>query len=70
MNYLQTCRGHDIIFADPPYACKELPELVKLGRDRITPSGTFILESRTGIELPESEDVRIYGDTQLNFWMK
>ncbi len=70
LNYLQTCREHDIIFADPPYACKELPELVKLGRDRITPSGTFILESRTGIELPESEDVRIYGDTQLNFWMK
>ena len=68
LNFLNTRNKYDIIFADPPYACKELPELVKLGCEHIAPSGTFILETKTGVELPEATDVRKYGDTQLNFW--
>ena len=68
LNFLKSCGVYDIIFADPPYKCAELEELVKLGRACINDSGTFILESKTGVELPESDDVRTYGDTQLNFW--
>ena len=70
LNYLQTCNEYDIVFADPPYKCTELAELVKLGLEHVTVSGAFILESRTGVELPVSDDVRSYGDTQLNFWKK
>ena len=70
LNYLKSCGKYDIIFADPPYGCNELPELVKLGLEHIKDFGTFILESRTGDELPESTDNRTYGDTQLNLWKK
>jgi len=70
LNYLKSCGEYDIIFADPPYGCNELPELVKLGLEHIKDFGTFILESRTGDELPESTDNRTYGDTQLNLWKK
>lgn len=70
LNFLKKCREFDLIFADPPYECNELEELVKLGYECITPAGMFILESRIGIDLPESDDTRKYGDTQLNFWKK
>jgi len=68
LKFLKTSDVFDVIFADPPYNSNELPELVKLGCEHITDTGIFILESRTGIELKNVSDKRIYGDTQLNFW--
>ena len=45
--YLSQCRGRfDIIFADPPYVLKEIPELpdMVLERGLLNPEGVFVLE--------------------------
>lgn len=45
--FLKTCRQQfDFVFADPPYALKEIPQLPDfvLGRDVLKPEGIFVLE--------------------------
>lgn len=68
LSFLKNCDDCETIFADPPYKYTQLDELVKLGCDKKTLNGTFVLESRTGAEVHGVDDVRTYGDTQLHFW--
>ncbi len=68
LHHLRDCGKYNIIFADPPYHSGELHELVKLSLEHVTENGRFILESKKGAHLPVGADVRVYGDTQLNFW--
>lgn len=68
LSFIGSSNDFDIIFADPPYACTELEELIKLGCDKRTYKGRFILETRTGAKIPLADDIRTYGDTQLHFW--
>lgn len=74
--YLNQCHEQfDFIFADPPYALKELeslPDLV-LGRDLLKENGLFVLEHGKTNDFsthPHFVEHRAYGSVNFSFFMK
>ena len=72
--YLSQCRGRfDIIFADPPYALKEIPELPDMILDRslLNPEGVFILEHGRDTDFslhPRFVEHRTYGSVNFSLF--
>ena len=72
--YLSQCRGRfDIIFADPPYALKEIPELpdMILDRNLLNPEGVFILEHGRDNDFsqhPRFVEHRAYGSVNFSLF--
>lgn len=72
--YLSQCRGRfDIIFADPPYALKEIPELPDMILDRslLNPEGVFILEHGRDNDFsqhPRFVEHRAYGSVNFSLF--
>lgn len=61
------------IFADPPYALSQLPELpsLVLNADWLTPDGLFVLEhgkEHDFSSLPGFQELRIYGAVHFSFF--
>ena len=73
-SYLKSCRKkYDIIFADPPYAMKELPELPDLvmRSSLLEKEGRFILEHPKEYDFsghPNFTDHRKYGNVNFSFF--
>lgn len=72
--FLKSCRQqYDIVFADPPYALKELsqlPDLV-LGKQLLTPEGIFILEHGKDYDFsqhPHFMEHRSYGSVNFSLF--
>lgn len=75
--YLKTApaNGFDFIFADPPYALPELPEIpsLVLERDLLRPGGLFVMEHPKDYDfssLPGFTDHRVYGSVNFSFFIK
>ena len=72
--YLSQCRGRfDIIFADPPYVLKEIPELPDMILDRslLNPEGVFILEHGRDNDFsqhPRFVEHRAYGSVNFSLF--
>ena len=72
--YLSQCRGRfDIIFADPPYALKEIHELPDMILDRslLNPEGVFILEHGRDNDFsqhPRFVEHRAYGSVNFSLF--
>lgn len=72
--FLSQCRGRfDIIFADPPYALKEIPELPDMILDRslLNPEGVFILEHGRDNDFsqhPRFVEHRAYGSVNFSLF--
>ena len=72
--YLSQCRGRfDIIFADPPYVLKEIPELPDMILDRslLNPEGVFILEHGRDNDFslhPRFVEHRTYGSVNFSLF--
>lgn len=61
----------DFIFADPPYALKELPELPDLILPHLNPEGIFILEHGKENDFsqhPNFKELRTYGAVHFSFF--
>lgn len=72
--FLKSCRQqYDIVFADPPYALKELsqlPDLV-LGKQLLTPEGVFIFEHGKDYDFsqhPHFMEHRSYGSVNFSLF--
>lgn len=68
-------QGFDFIFADPPYALKELPEIPRLvfERDLLREDGIFVMEHPKEYdfsELPYFNQRRIYGSVNFSIFIK
>ncbi len=68
-------QGFDLIFADPPYALPELPEIpsLVLGRDLLREGGLFIMEhskSHDFSSLPYFLQRRVYGSVNFSLFLK
>lgn len=68
-------QGFDFIFADPPYALKELPEVPVLifQRDLLREGGLFIMEHPKTIDfsaLPYFYQHRVYGSVNFSLFLK
>lgn len=75
--YLQSApkQGFDFIFADPPYALKELPEVPVLvfQRDLLREGGLFIMEhpkTNDFSALPYFYQHRVYGSVNFSLFLK
>lgn len=72
--YLSQCRGRfDIIFADPPYVLKEIPELpdMVLERGLLNPEGVFVLEHGRDNDFslhPRFVEHRTYGSVNFSLF--
>lgn len=72
--YLSQCRGRfDIIFADPPYVLKEIPELpdMILERGLLNPEGVFVLEHGRDNDFslhPRFVEHRTYGSVNFSLF--
>ena len=72
--YLSQCRGRfDIIFADPPYVLKEIPELpdMVLERGLLNPEGGFVLEHGRDNDFslhPRFVEHRTYGSVNFSLF--
>ncbi len=72
--YLDRCdEQFDFIFADPPYALKELEELPDLvfRRDLLKPGGLFVLEHGKANDFgahPSFKERRAYGSVNFSFF--
>lgn len=72
--FLSQCRGrYDIIFADPPYALKEIPELpdMILERGLLNPDGVFVLEHGKDNDFsqhPRFVERRVYGSVNFTLF--
>jgi 16S rRNA G966 N2-methylase RsmD len=59
------------VFADPPYDCDRLEEILEKALAVLAPGGQFILESRKPFPLEaRAERVRAYGRTVLAFFRR
>ena len=73
-HYIERCREQfDFIFADPPYALKELPELpdIVLSRSLLKPEGLFVLEHGQANDFsqhPRFLEHREYGSVNFTFF--
>jgi 16S rRNA (guanine(966)-N(2))-methyltransferase RsmD len=70
-----TSATYDLIFADPPYALPQLPQLPEqiLSGSLLQPDGLFILEHSTKTTLPESAALirtATYGDSTFSIFRK
>ena len=68
-------QSFDFIFADPPYALKELPEIPRLvfERDLLREDGIFVMEHPKEYdfsELPYFNQHRIYGSVNFSIFIK
>ena len=68
-------RSFDFIFADPPYALKELPEVPELvfGRDLLRDGGIFVMEHPKTNDfsgLPCFYQHRVYGSVNFSIFIK
>lgn len=68
-----TAQQFDLVFADPPYALAELPQLPDLvfERDILKPDGIFILEHGKGDDFsahPHFVELRKYGAVHFSFF--
>lgn len=75
--YLQSApkQGFDFIFADPPYALKELPEVPTLvfERDLLREGGIFVMEhpkTNDFSSLPYFNQRRVYGSVNFSIFIK
>ncbi len=72
--YIEKCRERfDFIFADPPYALKELPQLpdLILSRPLLRPDGIFVLEHGQSNDFsthPHFLEHRSYGSVNFSFF--
>ena len=72
--YLTRCNERfDFIFADPPYALKQLEELpgIVLQRELLKPGGLFVLEHGKGNDFsshPRFREHRSYGSVNFSFF--
>lgn len=72
--FIKTCREHfDFIFADPPYALKELPALPDLiiNRGMIAPGGIFVFEHGKEHDFsshPDFVEHRSYGSVNFSLF--
>lgn len=72
--YLSQCSGRfDIIFADPPYVLKEIPELpdMVLERGLLNPEGVFVLEHGRDNDFslhPRFVEHRTYGSVNFSLF--
>ena len=72
--YHSQCRGRfDIIFADPPYVLKEIPELpdMVLERGLLNPEGVFVLEHGRDNDFslhPRFVEHRTYGSVNFSLF--
>lgn len=71
----RSAEGFDLVFADPPYAMKELPELPErvLGGDMLRPGGIFVLEhgkTNDFSDRPDFLEHRAYGSVNFSFFQK
>lgn len=67
--------GFDFIFADPPYALKELPEVPELifGHDLLRDGGIFVMEhpkTNDFSHLPYFKQHRTYGSVNFSIFIK
>ena len=82
-SYVQSCRdSFDVIFADPPYEFSESKNNIEklfysnAFYDILRIGGIFILETRSSLSTLKSteelnlKDVRQYGDTKLNLFIR
>ena len=65
----------DMIFADPPYALKELPEVPTciFERDLLRPDGIFVMEHPANYDfsqLPYFDQHRVYGSVNFSIFRK
>ncbi len=70
-----SAQGFDFIFADPPYALKELPEVPELvfKRDLLRDGGIFVMEhpkTNDFSELPYFYQHRVYGSVNFSIFLK
>ena len=68
-------QGFDVIFADPPYALPELPEIPKLvfERDLLKDGGIFIMEhpkTNDFSSMPYFDQHRVYGSVNFSIFIK
>ena len=68
-------QGFDFIFADPPYALKELPEVPKLvfEKELLRDGGIFVMEhprDNDSSELPYFDQRRVYGSVNFSIFIK
>lgn len=76
LKFIERCRQpFELVFADPPYALPELPELPErvLKSDCLKPDGLFILEHGKNHDfshLPEFLEHRSYGSVNFSFFRK
>lgn len=75
--YLHTApkEAFDFIFADPPYALKELPEIPELvlSGDLLRDGGIFVMEHPASYDfshLPYFSQRRVYGAVNFSFFVK
>ena len=75
--YIQSVpsESFDFIFADPPYALKELPEIpgLVLERDLLRPGGIFVMEHPAACDfssLPLFSQHRVYGAVNVSIFEK
>ena len=75
--YIQSVpsESFDFIFADPPYALKELPEIpgLVLERDLLRPGGIFVMEHPAACDfsnLPLFSQHRVYGTVNFSIFEK
>ena len=73
--YLDSAKGsYDVVFADPPYAIKDLdklPDLV-LGNNLVAEDGLFILEHGRDYDFsahPRFLEMRKYGNVHFSFFV-
>ncbi len=76
LRYIERCnRQFDLIFADPPYALRELPELPDrvMNSNMLAPGAIFVLEhGKDNIfsERPDFLEHRAYGSVNFSFFRK
>ncbi|MGM9758703.1 MAG: RsmD family RNA methyltransferase [Parabacteroides sp.] len=68
-------QGFDIIFADPPYALPELPDIPRLvlEGDLLRAGGVFVMEHPKDYdfsELPDFYQHRVYGSVNFSIFLK
>jgi 16S rRNA G966 N2-methylase RsmD len=72
--FLKSCKQqYDFIFADPPYALKELPQLpdLILEKQLLTPDGLFVLEHGKDYDFsqhPHFVEHRSYGSVNFSLF--
>lgn len=72
--FLKSCRQHfDLIFADPPYALEQLPNIpaIVLEKDILSPDGIFVFEHGKGYDFsdnPHFIEHRAYGSVNFSLF--